>query len=171
MVKKLKNNKGSSSVIWIIAITLIFISVTGLMLELNTLYTKSKKIKESVNRAVKAGSLAVQENSNLANGIFLIDETTAQNNFYQILAHNIGLDEVTLAPLSKSLVTQKPNIKEFQVINTTPTVYNSTTLSKNFNIENPSVIAVIEFKIKGIMSEKTITVYKLSSSQLTSVYD
>lgn len=172
MVKNiLKNNKGSSSTIWLIAITIIFSSVTVLLLEMNILYTKSYKIKESVNRAVKSASLAVQENENLANGIFLIDEVTAENNFYQILAHNLGLHETTLEPLESSLVTSKPTIKEFEVINNIPSTYNSTTLGKSYEIENPSVIAIVGLEIKGLLTNKTITVYKLSSSQLTSVFD
>ena len=142
-----------------------------IILELSTLYIKTKKVKEALNRSVKAGSLAVIENDNLAEGNFLINETQAQKNFKITLADNLGLDRNTLEPLQKSLVTQKPVIKEFTVKNNTPTVYHSTTLNRDFNIENPSVIAVIQFEIRGIFVKETIITYKLSSSQLTSVYD
>lgn len=167
---KILNNKGNS-LIWIIIVITIFVSVTGIVLELSTLYIKSNKIKESLNRAVKAGTLAEKENQNFAEGEFLIDKKQALQNFKMTLAHNLGLNESTLEPLQKSLINKKPIIKEFSVENNTPTDYYSSTLNRKINIDNPSVIAVIEFEIKGIFVKKTIIITKLSSSQLTSVYD
>lgn len=70
-----------------------------------------------------------------------------------------------------NFVNKKSVIKEFSVENNTPTDYYSSTLNRKIHIEKPSVIAVIEFEIKGIFVKKTIIVSKLSSSQLTSVYD
>lgn len=169
-IKILNNDKGNST-IWLILMITVFLIATSIILELSTLYIKSNKIKEALNRSVKAGTLEVIEGTNLAKGIFLINETKAQQNFKTTLADNLGLDRNTLEPLQKSLVTQKPVIKEFTVENNTPKVYRSSTLNRDFNIENPSVVAVIEFKVRGIFFEKTIITYKLSSSQLTSVYN
>lgn len=170
MNKKL--DERGSIYIWLIIIILVFLGIAALVLDYGSLYMNNKKVKEGLNRAVKAATLAIKPGDELAEGNFLIDEIQANNNFKQILAENIGLDETTLEPLpSGSLATEKPEIKEFVVENNTPKEYYSPTLKNSFTFENPSALAVIQVNVKGIFTSEIITLYKLSSSQLTSVYD
>lgn len=171
MKNYIHNEKGSLS-IWFIIIVFVFLGIAVLVMDFGSLYMNNKTVKESLNRAVKAAALAINENEHLAEGIFTIDPARAEVNFKQILAENIELNEVTLDPLpTGSLVTEKPEIKEFVVENSTPTTYFSPALASSFTFEYPSVLAVIRVKVKGVFSSRTFTLYKLSSGQLTSVYE
>jgi hypothetical protein len=169
-IKKNFSNSKGGIFIYLIIVIVVFLGLSALVLDFSNVYIKSAKIKYAVNRAVKASTIQVLEGEELANGNFLIDEVVAQDTFERILAHNLGLDENTLEPLEKSLLTEKPTIKEFVVENNTPTIYNSPTLGRAYPIDNPSVIAVLEFKIRGVLIKKTLRISKLSSSQLTSIY-
>nr|WP_312579565.1 hypothetical protein [Sedimentibacter sp.] len=170
-MKKINNEKGSINV-WFIVIVFVFLGIAILVMDFGSLYMNNKTVKESLNRAVKAAALAINSNEQLAEGFFSIDPSGAEINFKQILAENIGLNEITLEPLTTgSLVTEKPEIKEFIVQNTTPTTYYSLVLKNYFDFKYPSVLAVIQVKIKGVFASQTFTLFKLSSSQLTSVYD
>jgi len=170
-MKKINNEKGSIS-IWFVVIVFVFLAIAVLVIDFGSLYSNNKSVKEGLNRAVKAAALAINEDEQLAEGIFTIDPVQAEANFKQILAENIGLNEITLEPLpTGSLVTEKPEIKEFVVENITPAIYYSPALENAFTFEHPSVLAVIRLKVKGVFSSRVITMYKLSSSQLTSVYD
>jgi len=166
------NNEGGNINIWLIIIVFVFLGVAVLVMDFGSLYMNNKAVKEGLNRAVKAAALAINENEQLAEGAFTIDPNRAEINFKQILAENIGLNEVTLEPLLiGSLVTEKPEIREFIVENSIPATYYSPVLKNTFFFEHPSVLAVIRVKVKGVFSSRIITLYKLSSSQLTSVYD
>jgi len=174
VIKEIKQNlsdEKGGAMIWFMIMVVAFVGISALVMDFGNLYIKSKQVKQAINRSVKAGTLAILEGDSLANGSFVIDDTQAENNFKLILAHNLGLDETTLEPLSKSVVSQAPIIREFSVENSTPTTYTSSALGKDFDIEHPSVIAVVEVKIRGIFIQRTIRVSKLSSSQLTSIYD
>lgn len=169
--KKYLNIKGNSY-IWLIIYVFVFLGVGMLVLDQGSLYMNNKKVKEGINRSVKAATLAIKDGDDLAEGYFKIDEANAQVNFKNILAENLGLDKTTLEPLlSGSLITEKPIIREFVVENLTPKTYYSSSLEHNFNIKNPSVLAVIEVKVRGVFTSKKTTMYKLASSQLTSVYE
>lgn len=163
-------SKNGNAFIYLIIFIFLFVSLTALALDFSNLLIKSKKVKNAMNNAVKAGSLQIQEGEELSEGIFLIDEVRAEEAFYKILAHNIGLDEYTLEPLERSLVYEKPIIREFYCENVVPSNYYSPTLNGTFPLEHPTTIAVIEFKVRGLLLKKTIKVGKLSSSQLKSIY-
>lgn len=170
-MRHINNEKGSINILFVIII-FVFLGLALLVMDFGSLYTNNKSIKEGLNRAVKAAALAIQEDEQLAEGIFTIDPNRAEVNFKQILAENIGLNEVTLEPLpGGSLVTEKPDIIEFVVENATPATYYSPTLKNSFTYEHPTVLAVIQVKVKGVFSSRIITIYKLSSSQLTSIYE
>lgn len=171
VISKYLNNKRGNMFVYLILMIFIFIVVISLVFDFTNVGIKSKKIKYGLNNSVKAAALQIQEGEELSEGKFLIDETLSEEAFKKILAHNLGLDENSLEPLKKSLVYEKPIIKEFHVENNTPTEYYSTTLNRNIKIEHPTVIAVIEFKVKGSMIKRTIQVAKLSSGQLKSVYE
>lgn len=168
--KSYLNNKGNSY-IWLIIFVVIFLGVGMIVMDQGSLYLNNKKVKEGLNRSVKAATLAIKEDEILSEGHFKIDEENAQINFKNILAENLGLDKTTLEPLETgSLVTKKPDVKEFVVENNTPKTYYLTILNHSYTLENPSVMAVVRVKVKGVFSSKTITIYKLSSSQLISIY-
>ncbi len=170
-MKYIKNEKGSIN-IWFVVIVFVFLGMAVLVIDFGSLYMNNKNVKEGLNRAVKAAALAIQEDEQLAEGIFTIDPAGAVVNFKQILSKNIGLNEITLEPLSTgSLVTERPEIKEFIVENSVPATYYSPALKNAFTFEHPAVLAVIRVKVKGVFSSRTFTLYKLSSSQLTSIYD
>ncbi|WP_440977649.1 hypothetical protein [Sedimentibacter sp. LTW-03] len=169
MVKKL-NNKGSTF-IWLIIFIFIFIGISTLVIDYGNLYVKTKKIKYTMNRAVKAAALQIDDSNELASGMFKIDKDKAEETFKIILAENLGLDKTTMQPEENSLLYDKPVIREFKVINETPSSYTSAVINQTYNIENPSVVATIEFKIKSTFLITDIRVNKLSSSQLTSVYE
>ncbi len=170
-MKYIKNEKGSIN-IWFVVIVFVFLGMAVLVIDFGSLYMNNKNVKEGLNRAVKAAALAIQEDEQLAEGIFTIDPAGAVVNFKQILSKNIGLNEITLEPLSTgSLVTEKPEIKEFIVENSVPATYYSPALKNAFTFEHPSVLAVIRVKVKGVFSSRAFTLYKLSSSQLTSIYE
>ncbi|MBA1336515.1 MAG: hypothetical protein HPY66_2950 [Firmicutes bacterium] len=166
----LKSN-GGNVYIWLIILVFTFAGVTALVFDFANLYIKSKQVKHAMNRATLAGALAVREGDGMADGVFLIDPDAAQDNFRAVLAHNLGLDETTLEPLPGSILSGRPEIKELAVENDYPSSYVSTTLGRAYSIEHPSVIAVVEFTVRGMLIRKTLVVDKLSGSQLTSVYD
>lgn len=170
MVKYLKNQNGNMYIFLIIFIFL-FMGISTLVLDFGNMNIQNKKMKSSINLAVKASSLQIKDEEELANGNFLIDEERAKNVFYDILCENLGLNRDTLEPLNKSVLYKKPIIKELVVINNAPTTYNSLSINKSYNIENPSVVAVVEFHVRGLFLSKNIIIDKLSSSQLTSIYD
>lgn len=170
MVKFLNNKKGNAF-IWLIILIFVFIGISSLVIDYGNLYTKTKKIKYTMNRAVKAAALQVKDGEDLANGNFKIDEDTAKEAFFIILADDLGLDRTTLEPLSNSILSEKPIVKELEVINDTPIDYTSPNINQTYNMENPSVIAVLEFNVKSVFLSKNVVVDKLSSSQLTSEYD
>ncbi len=170
-MKYIKNEKGSIN-IWFVVIVFVFLGMAVLVIDFGSLYMNNKNVKEGLNRAVKAAALAIQEDEQLAEGIFTIDPAGAEVNFKQILSKNIGLNEITLEPLSTgSMVTERPEIKEFIVENSVPATYYSPALKNAFTFEHPVVLAVIRVKVKGVFSSRIFTLYKLSSSQLTSIYD
>ena len=170
-MRHINNEKGSIN-IWFVIIVFIFLGIAVLVIDFGSLYMNNKSVKESLNRAVKAAALAINENEQLAEGIFTIDPARAEMNFKKILSANIGLNQVTLEPLlTGSLVAEKPEIIEFIVENLTPATYYSPALENSFTFENPSVIAVIQVKVKGVFSSRTFTLYKFSSSLLTSIYN
>lgn len=172
MEKKRYLNNNGNSYIWLVVFIVIFLGIGMLVLDQGSIYLNNKKVKEGINRSVKAATLAIKDGNELAEGYFMIDEVNAVVNFKNILSENLGLDRTTLEPLvTGSLVTEKPVIREFVVENNTPKTYYSTILNHPFTLENPSVIAVIQVKVKGVFSSQSFTLYKLSSSQLTSVYD
>ena len=170
-IKKTLTNTKGGTFIYLIVVIIVFLGLSALALDFSNVYIKAKKIEYAVNRSVKAGTLQILEGEELANGRFLIDETAARDAFEKILAHNLGLNEYTLEPLGKSLLCERPIIREFTVENNTPTVYHSSTLGRAYQIENPSVVAVLEFKIRGVLIKKTLRIAELSSSQLTSIHD
>lgn len=171
MVRFLKDKRGNAFV-WMIIFIFVFIGISTLVIDYGNLYVKTKKIKYTMNRAVKAATLQIKEDGEeLANGLFKIDEVKAEEAFKEVLAGDLGLNEATLEPLANSLLYATPVIKEFEVINDAPKSYTSPVINVVYNIENPSVVATIEFKIKSTFLVTDIQVNKLSGSQLTSVYD
>lgn len=133
-----------------------------------------------MNRAVKAASLQIKNDdtlinglngSELAEGIFKIDDVKAKEIFKVVLSDNLALNNSTLEPKSNSLLYKKPIIRELEVINDTPTKYTSSNINQTYDVENPSVVAVLEFEVKGLFLKTDIKIDKLSSSQLTSIYD
>ena len=171
MVRFLRDKRGNAF-IWMIIFIFVFIGISTLVIDYGNLYVKTKKIKYTMNRAVKAASLQINEDGgDLANGVFKIDEVKAEEAFREVLAGDLGLNETTLEPLANSLLYATPIIQEFEVINDAPKSYISPIINQIYNIENPSVIATIEFKVKNTFLVTDILVNKLSGSQLTNVYD
>ena len=178
MVKLLKNQRGNAYIFLIIFI-FTFIWMSTLVIDYSNLNIQTKKIKYAMNRAVKAAALQIQEGNDsnltegesLANGIFLIDEEKSEEVFKEVLASNLGLDEVSLEPLENSVLYEKPIIREFKVINSYPSNYLSPVINQTYEIEHPSVVATLEFKVKSTFLVTDIQINKFSGSQLTSVYD
>lgn len=170
MVKKYLNKKGNAY-IWLILFIVLFIGISTLVIDYGNLYIKTKKIKYSMNNAVKAAALQIKDGEELANGEFKIDEKKAKEIFLNVLANNLALNTSTLEPKKNSILFNTPKEKEWKVENNTPTNYFSATINHTYNINNPSVIAVYEFEIKGLFLKTDIRVAELSSSQLTSIYD
>jgi hypothetical protein len=170
-IKECLSNRRGNIFIYLIIAILIIVSMSALVLDFSNLYIKSKKIKSAINRAVNASTYQILEGEELASGDFKIDAAEAQEIFEDILAKNLGLNTDTLEPTAKSLLVSPPTIMEFEVENDTPTTYNSPTLGMAYQIDNPSVVVVLDFEIEGIFINRTIRVAKLSSSQLTTVYD
>src|SRR6056297_3966110 len=98
-------------------VIMVFIAISGLVMDFSNIYIKSNKVKQAVNRSAKASTIEILEGEDLANGVFYIDEGRANDTFNTILAHNLGLDDVTLEPLEKSILEEKPNILEFEAVN------------------------------------------------------
>ena len=73
VMKKYLNNKGSSY-IWLMILIIIFIGMTVLLLDNVSIYMNTKKIKSGLNLSVKAAALAINENEQLAEGTFTIDQ-------------------------------------------------------------------------------------------------
>lgn len=173
MIKKTLLSDKGNVFIWLIIIIVIFSGISALVFDFGNIYLKAKKVKNAINKSVKAGTLAVEKGEDLANGNFIINTDRANANFKQILANNLGVNELSLEPKEggRSLLSEPPVIKELVVINTVPTTYNSPTMGMPYSIKKPSVLAVVEVQIKGLFIKKTLTIGKLSSAQLTSIYD
>ncbi|MCL4419543.1 hypothetical protein M1146_05600 [Patescibacteria group bacterium] len=169
----LTNQRGEAFV-WLIIVIVIFAPLVGVALDFANLHLKTKKIKYSLNRAVKAGTLMVQEGESLAEGNFLIAEVEGTNAFYQVLSNNLELNSLTLEPTERSILREAPEILELSIhndINNFPKDYIIPAMeNRSYRIENPSIVAVVKFRVHGVFLSKTLLVDKLSSSQLTSVY-
>lgn len=200
-IRKFLNNKRGETFLWLVIFIITFILAAILVLDFSNINTKSKRVKYAVNQAVKASTLALCEGEELAEGIFLIEPNRARYNFYTTLAQNLSLDsyiseptdtedpqtinlltagEVELTPRSNSLIASPLRIRELYLINVHPEItdpvdypasYYSSTINRSYDVEYPSVIAVIQVEIRGVFLRKLLTVGKMSSSQLTSVYD
>lgn len=170
MVDKIKkylfNDRGSSILIWLVIITLLFVIIVSFLVDVHNIYMFNKKVKNCINLAVKSACLEIKEDINLASGKFIIDEKKAYNSFINVIRENLNLDK-NLNANDNSILFEKPIIKEFEVINDFSNKFHSITLDKDYIVKNPSVFVVIEFKIKLIFIKKSIIVNKLSSSQLT----
>ncbi|NBI07582.1 hypothetical protein [Senegalia massiliensis] len=166
--KKMLSGKKGNAYLWLIIFIVIFTGLTAFIFDSANLKLKEKKVKNAVNNSVKASSLAVLEGEELARGNFLIDPVKGEENFITILANNLNLDKDTLEPIRKNIIYEKPNIVEFEIINNTESDYYSPTLNRTIEIQNPTTVAILEFKVKGMFRKKTLKIYKLSSSQLKS---
>lgn len=170
MVRKSCLNNRGESLLWIIAVILIFSLITALVIDFGILYLKTKRVKIANNFAVKSGSLSIEVGENLAEGIFLIEPVQAEINFRDLLSRNLGLDS-NLSPTSRSILQSDLKVREFEVINAHPRLlgditYTSSVLNRSFVIENPTVFAVIQFEYRGILIRRVITVARMSSSNL-----
>lgn len=172
MVNPLHNKKGDVF-IWLVIMIFAFTTISAVVMDFGNVYLKAKKVKFAVSRSVKAGSLAIDKGEQLAEGDFYIKEAQAKNNFREVLADNLGLDEGTLEPLATGSILTKPLIiKEEEVVNAlTPTTYTSSTTGRDYQLSKPTFVGVVEVEIRGIFIKKTLTISKLSSSELRSKYD
>jgi len=79
-MKYIKNEKGSIN-IWFVVIVFVFLGIAVLVMDYGSLYMNNKNVKEGLNRAVKAAALAIQEDEQLAEGIFTINPAGAEVNY------------------------------------------------------------------------------------------
>lgn len=172
MVKLLKNKKGDVFV-WLIIVIFAFATMSALVMDFGNMYLKAKKVKYAVSRSVKAGSYAILEGEELAQGNFIIKEDKAKENFRKTLADNLGLNEATMEPLDTGSILTKPLIiKEEAIVNSlTNSTYTSITTGHDYQLTNPTFIGVVEVEIKGVFLRKNLVVSKLSTSELRSKYD
>ncbi len=84
---------------------------------------------------------------------------TKENSIYQ----KIEIEELKLINVHPELSISNPAFS--------PLEYTSNALNKKYEIQYPSVLAVVSTEIKGAFLKKKVTVGKLASSQLKSLYD
>jgi len=175
-IENLKSKKGEGTIIISMFIILFILVISVISLDFASFYEKNMKVKACINRSVKGAALQIDTNINDTNndnlsakGIFLIDEIKADNSFKHILSENLGLNENTLKPLSKSVLANTPEILEFKVLNdysNMPYEYYSSTLDRNFIVENPSVFVVLKFQVNSHFLKREYTFGKLGSAEL-----
>lgn len=172
----LKSKKGEGVVIISIFLLLFIIAISVVGLDFASFYDKNMKVKAGINRAVKGAALQVDtdildtDGNNLsAKGIFIIHQAKADNTFKYLLSENLGLENGTLEPLTKSILNSTPEIIEFEILNdykNMPYEYHSKTLDSNFLVENPSVFVVLKFQVNSYFLKQEFTFGKLSSAEL-----
>lgn len=171
-----QNKRGDAGIPIIFFVALIALFMVFCVSDFLNCMNKATIIKTSMNRAVKAAAMQVDLTATNAsgetlfgNGIFVIDEDEANKKFREILSGNLGLDPTTLEPKARSVLAETPEILEFKVLNdyqNMPNTYYSSTIKNSFDVENPSVYAVIKFKVRGLAWSPEIQLGKLSSAQL-----
>lgn len=180
-LQRLHQKRGDAGILFIFVIAIFGLVMIFIVSDFLNIMNKANIIKSSMNRAVKAAAMQIDVNSTndagdalLANGVFLIDEAKARTTFNEIIAENLGLSTLSLAPEAVSVLRTAPEVLEFEVINDyehMPLEYRSSTLSKEFTVEHPSVYAVISFKVQGLLLQKDVKLGKLSSAQLLNKQD
>lgn len=156
-------------------LTILFMVFSVLLLDFYTFYQKNIKIKEALNRSIKAAALQIDTEisdsggNNLAGmGIFLVNDTDAYPTFEDILKANIGLDD-NLSPLDVSVLRTPISVLEFEILNdyeNMPYEYHSPTLNDDYLVQNPGVFAVCSFEVQSYFIKKQITFGKLASAEL-----
>lgn len=162
-------------IIFLSMFSVLFIVLSIISLDFYTFYQKNVKVKEALNRGVKASALqldtdAVDSNgNNLAGmGIFIINQNSAKKAFDDVIINNIGLD-TNFNPKPVSVLKKPLSILEFKVLNdyqNMPYEYYSPTLNQKYLIKNPGVFCVCSFEIRSYFIKKEITFAKLSSAEL-----
>ena len=171
-IRETLDNKGNAVIVWFMISVALFVGLQPLVIDFGGMLSSQIKVKNSLNKAVKAASLAIQDGEDLANGNFRINSGQAEVNFNRYIALNLGLNEITLEPLSTgSRLPKAPTVKEFVVQNTASSTYTSSYMGQTYQINKPTVISSLEFSYQGVFLRKSFRVGRLSSSQLNSVYD
>lgn len=143
----LTNEKGNVS---LLILFIIIVPVIMMMYALNTdvelAHQYFFRAKGSLNRAVHASSLQIDDVA-LSKGIYKIDETKAQEEFYKYLKYNLQLDD-NLTPLPNTFLEDQVTVLEYKVVNTGPFPYHyvNSTYDLDVWLSRPGVIAVVEVK-------------------------
>lgn len=188
MAQSLIRNKNGSAILWLICVVIIFSSLMILAFDMGNIYLQSHMVKLSVDKAIKAASLPVQDNEFSPYGVFLIDPVRSEQNFNNILRQNLRLNG-DFTYHSGSVIKSDLEITRFEFILNDPpnstsqadidawknkntiTYTNPTFTNLNHIVEHPSVVASVRFTVDGAFISRTFTINRISAAQLMSAYD
>lgn len=136
----------------------IFLVFLCLIVDISNYRIAKETIKDSLDLSTKAAALQIDTNPSLiSQGVFQIDDIKAKEAFLDTMSKNLKL--------SKSDV--EACMIEFKTINI-PGVYLNPADNKEYTISNPTFVAPMKFKFKGIMLNKDIVLSNnFGGSQLT----
>lgn len=136
--------------ILILLLSVFFISVMYIELDHDIATLLNERVKNAVNRATHDASLQLEPET-LSSGYQYFDQTAALSAFKTSLANNLGLNPLTLNPLSNSIFSSKPKIEFIDFLDdhdpiTFPYLYQNSNYQITKIINGPAVIAVISIE-------------------------
>lgn len=106
MKELLRNRRGDATVLILILLPLLIIAMVGVNEVTRTSQAADVKLQQSLENAVRAAAMCVDQTAQ-AGGSLLIDPARADAAFRKVMARNLGLDEISLSPLSNSGVAEQ----------------------------------------------------------------
>lgn len=161
----LTREDGAAFVWFLITVPALVISL-ALAVEITELTQTAAWFQEALNRSAKAAAFQIRPES-YAVGQPELDPVAAEDAFRAILAHNLNLDPLTLAPLSANGRLTEPPVYTLIVHNgpwpdpVADLEYDLTT-----EINEPAVIALCRIRFNAIISGRTITIRRVAIARV-----
>lgn len=132
--------------IYVIMLSVFFVTLIFLQLDMETANLANERVKEALNRASHDASLMVDAQEQ-KNGRIVFDITNATNALKASLQANLALD-ANLDPLVNTLFTDRVSVEFIDFIDDNdgfayPYIYQNATYNITKAIDGPSVVAVI----------------------------
>ena len=156
------------------AFTMIFLLFFCLLTDIAKLQSLKEITKDSLDLSTKAATMQVDLNSDrIGEGVFLIDNDKARDEFIQLMALNLNTSVDTV----KACMIDYEGINPTYSINpsTGKIVYNSINYTdpstgKIYSIDHPTFVASIKFRFTGLLIKQDIVISNnFGGSQLVSI--
>lgn len=138
------------SCISIIMMSLFFVFVIYLEIDLDMASLLNQRVKNALNRATHDASLCLDKEK-ASYGKTVFDQNTAISTFKASLSYNLGLNEKDLSPLPETAFVSKPTVEMIDFIDDDdnviyPFLYENKSYGISKLLKGPAVISVIKME-------------------------